>query len=198
MYNKFICTSNHILRNTAFLIVLLCPVFVSYGQQKEHFKPIHSVGLNIGHEHSFNGVDENGHRQVTVLPYWGLDYNFQFARKFAIGLHTDFITESFKVEKNLESGHKEVVERSYPIAPAVIGMYKPTEHWTFGLGLGGEFAKEENYFLSRLSAEYGVEIRNGWEVFGALQYDFRWNAYDTWTIGLGILKAFGKKEKHEN
>jgi hypothetical protein len=40
--------------------------------------------------------------------------------------------------------------------------------------------------------EYACPICKGWEVFGALQYDIRWNAYDTWTIGLGISKALGK------
>lgn len=73
-----------------------------------------------------------------------------------------------------------------------MGFYTAGEHWSFGLGMGGEFAKEENYLQNRLAVEYGAEIRNGWEVFGLLQYDFRWKAYDTWTIGLVINKSFGK------
>ncbi|MFT3823690.1 MAG: hypothetical protein QM731_07205 [Chitinophagaceae bacterium] len=181
------------MRFYSVVVFLLIMVNAIYAQEKQRFKPVHSIGINIGHEHSFSGVDENGNREVAVLPYWGLDYNFQFARKFAIGLHTDFITESFKVEKNLDGGESEVVERSYPIAPALMGFYKPTEHWSFGLGAGVEFAKEENYSLNRIAVEYGAEIRKGWEVFGVFQYDIRWNAYDTWTIGLGISKAFGKR-----
>jgi hypothetical protein len=47
--------------------------------------------------------------------------------KFAIGLHTDFIAETFKVEKDLESGENEVLERSFPIAPALVVIYKPGE-----------------------------------------------------------------------
>jgi hypothetical protein len=182
-FNKIFC-----------LLFLLVPGYFCRAQEKAPFKPFHSVGINIGHEHAFSGIDENGNKQMTAMPYWGLDYNFQFARKFAIGLHTDFITESFKVEKNLESGEKEVVERSFPISPALMGFYKPTEHWSFGLGMGAEFEKEENYLLNRVAIEYGVEIKNGWEVFGVLQYDIRWKAYDTWTIGLGISKALGKQK----
>ena len=63
-----------------------------------------------------------------------------------IGLHTDIVLETFEVEKNLEGGTEEVVERTRPIAPAILFIYKPTEHWSLGLGVGGEFAKEENYF----------------------------------------------------
>ena len=160
--------------------------------EDEVFEAKHSLGITIGHEHVFNGRDANGDPQILILPFWGLDYNFQFAPKFMIGLHTDMVLESFEVEKNLEGGTEEVVERTRPVAPAVLLFYKPTEHWSLGLGVGGEFAKEEDYFLTRLGIEYGSEIRNGWEVFGGLQYDFRWQAYDTWTIGLGVGKEIGK------
>jgi len=171
--------------------------FAQDQEPKEAFKTSHQLGLTIGHEHAFSGRNDAGEKEVSILPFWGLDYNFCFSPKFAIGLHTDFIVESFKVEKNLEGGSEETVERTRPVAPAVMGFYKPCEHWSFGLGMGGEFAKEENYLLNRAAIEYGVEIRKGWEVAGSLQYDFRWSAYDTWTIGLGISKAFGKKKSNE-
>ncbi len=78
-----------------------------------------------------------------------------------------------------------------------MAFYKLTHHRSFGLGVGGEFAKEENYFLNRAAVEFGVPITKGWEVFGALQYDFRWDAYDTWTIGIGISKALGSQKNHK-
>ena len=186
------------MKKIACLFIYLLTGLLIFGQEKMEkntgpFRPSHQLGLTIGHEHAFSGRNADNEKEVLVMPFWGLDYNFQFARKFALGIHTDFVMESFKMEKNL--GDDEVVERSHPIAPALMGFYKPWEHWSFGLGAGAEFAKEENYFLNRAAVEYGVEIRNGWEVAGSLQYDFRWNAYDTWTIGLGILKSFGKNSE---
>ena len=161
--------------------------------ESHEFRPSHSFGLAIGHAHAFNGRSANGDKKTLVLPMWGLDYNYQFAPRWAIGIHTDLILETFEVEKHLEGGgNTEVVERTKPIAPALMGFYKPNHHWNFGLGFGGEFAKEDNYLLSRAAVEYAVEIHKGWEVFGVAQYDFRWNAYDTWSIGLGISKAFGR------
>jgi len=153
----------------------------------------HSLGLTIGHEHAFSGRTESGKKQVAILPFWGIDYNFSFSEKWKIGLHTDFIIETFYVEKNLNKEEEEVQERSKPFAPALMGIYKPSKHWSFGLGMGAEFAKEENYALTRAAIEYGVEMRNGWEMFGSFQYDFRWSAYDTWTLGLGVAKGFGRK-----
>lgn len=61
-----------------------------------------------------------------------------------------------------------------------------------------EFAKEGNYFLNRLDVEYRTEISNGWEVSGSLGYDLKWNAYDTWVLGIGISKSFGGTKKERN
>jgi hypothetical protein len=157
------------------------------------FKPFHALDFAIGHAHSFKGVDENGGRKNTVLPFFGLGYNYQFAPKWALGLHTDLINETFVVEKTEEDGTVEELERSRPIAPALMGMYNLSHRWKLGIGMGAEFAKEGNFLLNRAAIEYACPIRKGWEVFGAFQYDIRWSAYDTWTLGLGIAYAFGEE-----
>ena len=187
--------------------IMLAPLLLSFELVAQHvqegghassFKPFHSLGLAIGHAHSFKGVDENGNRNNAVLPYFGLDYNYQFAPKWALGLHTDFINETFVVEKTEHDGTVEELERSRPLAPALMAMYNLSHRWKLGLGVGGEFAKEANFWLNRAAIEYACPIRKGWEVFGAFQYDIRWNAYDTWTLGLGIAYAFGHhEENHE-
>ncbi|MCC9063860.1 hypothetical protein [Flavobacterium piscisymbiosum] len=163
-------------------------------EEKDFFKPHHQIAISINHVHVFEGRDDEGNREVLSLPAWGVDYTFQFHKNWAIGLHTDFVIEKFKVEKvYANDDDKETVERSYPIAPALMGIYKPSESWSFLLGFGGEFAKEENYFLTRVGAEYGYELPKNWEIFGTFSYDLKWNAYDSWGIGLGIAKNFGGK-----
>jgi hypothetical protein len=160
----------------------------------EDFRPHSTLGLAIGHAHVFKGRDASGKRKVLSLPSWAIDYNRMFSPKWGIGFHTDIIVETFEVEKHLEGGgHEEVVERTRPIAPALVGLYKPSHHWTFLFGAGMEYAKEESFFLNRAGAEYAAEIKGGWEVFGSLNYDFRWKAYDTWTIGLGVSKVLGHR-----
>lgn len=163
-------------------------------ENKESFSHHHQLGLVISHAHVFEGRNEEGDREVLSLPAWGIDYTYHLSPHWAVGLHTDIIIEKFEVEKNLESGdNRETVERSYPVAPALMGIYKLNDHWNFLLGMGGEFAKEENFLLTRAGIEYGYEITNGWEVLGNIGYDFKWNAYDTWTIGIGIAKNFSRK-----
>ncbi|PIF33433.1 hypothetical protein CLU81_4045 [Flavobacterium sp. 9] len=193
------CDINSYLKKSSFLAIIFSlsiffpnKITAQEKEENEVFKPHHQIGISINHVHVFEGRDDEGNREVLSLPAWGVDYTYHLSKKWAIGLHTDFIIEKFKVEKNLESGDdKETVERSYPIAPALMGIYKLNDHWSFLLGMGGEFAKEEDYFLTRAGAEYGYELPKGWEVFGTFSYDFKWNAYDSWGIGLGIAKNFG-------
>lgn len=181
------------------LILITCFYYVkSYGQEhekaEEKFTPHSSIGIVLGHAHVFDGRDAEGKKKVLFLPSWGIDYNYYFNPKWAIGLHTDIIMESFTVGG--EAG--EEIERSTPVAPAIMGIFKPDEHWNLLFGAGGEFAKEGNFFLNRFGVEYGAEIHNGWEVAGSLGYDLKWKAYDTWLLGIGISKSFSCRKKSSN
>lgn len=164
-------------------------------QEEEAFYPHHALGLVISHANVREGVVE-GSRKWLSLPSWGINYNFHFHPRWAIGLHTDFIVEKFTVEKHLNGGEEgEAIERNFPVAPAIMGIYKFGERthssWEFEFGLGGEFSDGENFFLTRAGIAYVVEIRNHWEVFFGFAYDFKWNAYDSFVFGFGIGKAFG-------
>jgi hypothetical protein len=177
---------------------LCCYLFFSestFAQQaaekEEVFYPHHGIALMPGHVHVFEGRDEEGNKKVLSMPSWAVDYNYFFHPKWAIGLHTDIIIEKFEVE----SYGGETIERSYPVAPAFMGIYKPTDHWSFLLGMGAEFAEEGNFALTRAGIEYSGELPKDWEVFGSLSYDYKWNGYDTWGIGIGIAKLFGKRKQ---
>lgn len=179
---------------TAFFYLISQHKIIAQEKEEATFHPHHQIGISINHVHVFEGQDDEGNRETLSLPAWGIDYTYQFREKWAIGLHTDFIVEKYKVEKVYSNDDEnEIIERSYPIAPALMGIFKPNEHWSFLLGFGGEFAKEEDFFLTRAGVEYGYELPKGWEIFGTASYDFKWNAYDSWGIGLGIAKNFGGK-----
>lgn len=175
------------------LIAALASNFMLHAQSernvgKDEFHPYHSLGIVLSHATMFEGRDENGHRKTLKLPAWGLDYNYFFHPRWAIGIQADIIVEKFLVEKH----DGETIERDYPFAPAAMVTFKPTEHWGLKFGAGAEFESEENFFLNRVGVEYGTHFGNhNWEVFGTLGYDIKWNAYDTWVLGIGISKIFG-------
>lgn len=152
----------------------------------EEMESRHSLAITINHAHTFQGVNAQGKRQVLILPMWGLDYNYRLSEKWWLGLHTDIIVETFEVEAFDNEG-EETIRRTRPIAPALMGFYTLNEHWKLGGGAGLEWSEEETFTLNRLAMEYAYPLSQGWELIGAVQYDLRWNAYDTWSLGLGVL-----------
>ena len=158
------------------------------------FHPHHTFGLVISHTQVSEGVSEGGKRKWLSLPSWGLNYNYKFSPKWAIGLHTDIITESFKVDEHLNGSSNEVIERSSPVATALMASFKPGEHFIFLLGGGGEFAHAANYLLIRLGLEYEYHLNKNWELNANITNDLKVNAYNSWSVGMGITKIFQSKK----
>jgi len=179
------------MKYTFFLFFLLNFSFLAYAQteseelEETEKESKHSLALVVGHARIGQGRNAEGDKEYLAVPSLAIDYNYWINPKWAIGLHTDLLNEKFFIED--ENGR--ILERNRPIAPAITGVFKPTERWAISLGLGKEFSnEEENFTLTRFSIEYGVEIRKGWEVFGILSQDFRWTAYNVTSFGLGLSK----------
>lgn len=163
------------------------------GQEHEEetvFHPHHTLGLIISHTQVGQGVTEGGKGEWLVLPSWGLNYNYKFSPKWAIGLHTDIITETFKVEEHLSGGSDEILERSRPIASALMASFKPGKHFNYLLGAGGEFSHTGNLYLVRIGAEYVYHLSKKWELNAVLANDLKINAYNSWSVGMGITRVF--------
>lgn len=163
---------------------------VSQEHHPKTFKPHHSVGLFLSHTQISQGIQANGNRKWLSLPSWGINYNFKFNQKWAVGLHIDIVVEDFAVEQHLKSSNNDVLERSYPIASAVMFSYKPGASFSYLLGAGGEFAHSGNLFLVRIGVEYGYHISKKWELNINLTNDLKINAYNSWAIGVGIVRVF--------
>lgn len=148
------------------------------------------LGLLLGHAHIPDRYSD-GKKEWSVLPSFTLYYNYRFAPKWAVGLHTDLVIENFKVEKEVTTdGISEILERERPVAPAIIGIFKPGEHFGFLLGAGGEWAKGADFFLIRTEVAYSLEMAKTWEFEVSLGADFRWNAYNTINLAIGAVKSF--------
>jgi hypothetical protein len=179
----------------AFLLALIATVTHAQEEEKkemkeeETLKGTHSLTLLIGHSHLSQGIMENGEKGWKAIPSWGFDYNYWLGNKWALGLHNDMMIENFEVEDHENT----VIERSTPIASVAVVTFKPGKHVGFLAGMGGEFAKEGNFALSRLGIESSWEMKNNWEFGIGLVYDIKWNGYDTWVFGFGITKLLRKK-----
>ena len=174
-----------------FLISLLVLPIQSLAQHKvhhpnistEHTKGYFRVAVLIGHTFVPMGPEPD---RLSV-PSWGRDLEYWFNHRFGLGLHNDLEIETFLVEHD---GHEEVLMREYPLVLTFDVLYKPWKELVFMIGPGLELERNEDFFLIRAGVEYEFEIGSGWDLFPSFFYDSRQNAYDTWSIGLGVGKSF--------
>jgi hypothetical protein len=145
----------------------------------------HKFTVLLSHAQLSKGIDPvYGKRQWHALPAWCVDYDYIMNRRWMIGVHSDIITETYEVE----SYDNKTLKRTHPLSASVVGSYTFAKRWAFMLGAGGEFAHEGNYFLTTLGIEYEYELPDNFELIGSANYQLKWDAYDTYLIGIGISK----------
>lgn len=174
---------------------LICTLQFAHAQEseeEENSANFHRLTLVMGHAYVPAGF-QNGNKEWLVLGSWGFDYDYWLHPQWAIGLHSDLVIENFEIEKSGGEETEKILERSYPLASTLVGIFKPGEHLTILLGAGGEFAKEETLLLFRAGLEYGWELPGEWELGISLLNDLKVDAYNSWTLGVGISKVLGKQ-----
>jgi len=177
-------------------ILLIIGLFTGILAQAQHetntepegLKGVHRLGFGLGHTHISEGR-VGGKQQWLATASWSLDYDYWLSNKWAIGLQSDMILETFKIETH----DQEEIERSFPIALVPAAIFKPGKHWSFVGGVGMEFSKGHNLGLTRLGIEYGHELPKGWEVGAALVWDDKWNYYNSWGIAITISRIWEHK-----
>ncbi len=173
-----------------FLSILVVGISLSASGQEEEKTTRHRVTFGIGHTIVGQGVDDQGRNSWLSLPMWVFDYDYSLSRKWSIGIHSDVLTESFKVEGFSFGEEHTEIERTFPVAALAACSFKPVSHAVYSIGFGGEFSPSGNYFMTRLGFEYGIEIPGDWELAPAVTYDLKWNAYDSFSISFAIGKKF--------
>lgn len=177
----------------AFLVLIVITLYSQETEKKEtkeeeSLKGTHRFTLVIGHSHVFGGIKENGEKGLKVFPFWGFDYDYWISNRLAIGLQTDMVVETFEVEDHENT----VIERTRPVTTIAAAIIKASKTIGFIAGMGGEFAHEGNFAVTRLGVEAGWEMKKNWEFGISLVYDVKWNGYDSWGIGFGISKLLRK------
>lgn len=122
----------------------------------------------------------------TVMSSLGLDVEYWFNERIAIGLHNDMEIATFLIE----TGDGEVQERKFPLVLTLDAVYKLPIGLVFNLGPGCEIEPHENFFLIRTGLEYEIELRHHWDLSPTLFYDTRFEANDTWSFAIGVGKRF--------
>ncbi|MEL6656099.1 MAG: hypothetical protein AAFN81_01290 [Bacteroidota bacterium] len=143
------------------------------------------ISVAIGHtylpESSING------KTTLTLPSIGFDLEYYLNSKLGIGLHNDIELVAFEIEE--EEGT--VINREYPLLLTADFLYKPLHNMVLFVGPGVELEKEENFAVLRMGIEYMAYVNDCISFSPILFYDFRIDAYDSLSIGIGMGYKFG-------
>lgn len=175
-------------RVIALFLCLAC--FVVASAQRPRSDTANEFSFSISHAHLGSGV-EGGDKKWLILPSFGLDYSYHFGQWYT-GIHSDIIIRNFTVEANLD-GDELFLDRSTPLASALVIGYEVDNHLSFLLGGGAEFAYEGTYGLVRAGMKYNWELSTKWKVGLKLNYDAKLERYDTWTFGATAARIFSNQ-----
>ncbi len=151
-------------------------------------KGSHRLTLGMGHTHVSEGKVD-GKTEWIVMPSWSLNYDYWLSAKWAIGLQTDLLLETFVIENHEE----ELIERNHPLAVVPVAMFKPGKNLSIFGGVGVEFSKGNNLSTTRLGLEYGFHLPKNWEVGATMLWDGKWNYYNSWGLAFTISKIWPKR-----
>lgn len=152
---------------------------------RQHQLP-HSIAVGLSHTHIFDGV-KNGQRTWIVLPSFLVDYDYHFNEDWSAGLHFDMVVENFEFEPE---GEISKIKRTFPLSIVAVGSYKIFKYASVQIGTGIESSKEETFSLVRTGISADYEIGEKFEILLDLSYDYRFDAYSSITLGLGIKRFF--------
>ena len=179
-----------ILNIFTFLCLFLFGTLIGFSQDEEHKEEKkHSIAVLLSHTQVHEAVSHSGDKKWLSVPSFELNYTYEINETWGIGLHTDFVLEEFNVE-HISEGEDKIIERSTPVAPALVGIYNFCNNFSALVGCGGEFAKEESFFLVRLGIEYGYEFHEDWELVSNLTNDLKIDGYNSFSLGIGVARKF--------
>ena len=155
----------------------------------EHEAPFHKLTLVTANSLINNIIDEYSN-SLSLVPVFGFNYDYFFHNRWGIGLHNDLVLQQYKVERHDSS---EELVRENPVAVCGIISFKPHHRWTIFGGYGVELEKNENISLFRFGLEYGIALRDNWELGFGIEYDYKIKAYSSMMIGVVFSKLLFRK-----
>ena len=143
-----------------------------------------TLALVVGFTTVPNAREEEGNSEAENLFTLGLDFFYHVADRWKIGAVFDLELAEYEVDFKGDR-----LPREKAIVTALIAGYEILPRWVVIAGPGIEFERNKNLFVIRIGTEYAIELGKNWELFPALNYDFK-EEYNTFSVGIGVGKRF--------
>ena len=181
--------------NNVLKIVLVLVMFLvtdSFGQEHsnnvtheshefKHFR----IAVTLGHGYIPTATTSDS--KLVVLPTWGLDAQYWFNTRFAIGFKSDIELASYYV--NVDNAGTLI--RENPVIISLPIFYSPYgKDLVFLLGPGVELEGHEDFFVFRMGVGYEIHLAKGWDFTPEFVYDLKDGHINALTLSVGIGKKF--------
>jgi hypothetical protein len=184
------------------IIVFICTATFLFSQDHDeaHHElkpPFHKLSFVTANS-LINHVNSDNTNGLRLVPVYGLNYDYMFHQKWAVGFHSDIIIQQFQVETH--HGQEEII-RENPVALCGVVIYKP--HPKFGIlgGYGIEIESHKNLQILRFGIDYGIHLPKNWELGFLIEYDYKIKSYGSLMFGFSfskLLKAAGNVHQHKS
>lgn len=149
----------------------------------------HRISLLTGYGLISGAINEEGDAVPKIIPVIGLDYNYWFNHKIAVGLMTDLELISYTIQDE----DKHYLDRSYAFVAAAVFIYEPIHNWAFFAGPGYEMETHHSFALLKIGTEFGKTFDGGWGLGVCIAMDIK-EVNSALTTGLVASKRFGKSK----
>lgn len=181
---------NKIKKLIFFIVSLSCLTTLGFSQHKHSSQitePIlhHEIDAFIGNAHIPTATLENSTATV-ILPNVGLNYKYWFDERFAIGWYNNLLARTFTIN----SDTNQEVEKKYPFATTIVGVFRPWKKLGFFAGPGLLIDNTGSQFVVRLGLEYGFALSNDWYITPRFMFDSIGGEIESYTLGISIGRNF--------
>lgn len=156
-------------------------------QESEPFKH-HQIVFTIGHA-GLPTVDKvSGKTELIAIPTYGLSYEYDFNKRFGIGIKSDIELSNYQIKTNDDV----VILRDYPISGTLIGKFNPIEGLGLYVGAGVEFSEEDPLSVFNVGMTYDVDFNRIWILSPEIGYELKGGHTSVFSVGLSVGVRLGK------
>lgn len=149
----------------------------------------HKLGVMIGNA-LIHGVHntKTGKEQYVIAPTIGLDYEYWFNSRWAVGTYNEIAHVDIEV---INEDHEESIKRENAMLFSAVTVFEPFHNFGIFAGTGIETDPHHTFWIRYLGCEYAIVRHNNWDVSVAAGYVNK-DLYDAFTFGVVIGRRFGK------
>ena len=169
-----------------FFAILFFPIVSNvFGQKAQHLHEQSTQdGLHLTFviSHTFIPETTVEGKSTIAVPSFGFDVEYFFPSRFGVGLHNDLELLIYEVKEDEST----FIQREFPVLLTADLLYKLRPDLIIFGGPGIELERERDIPVVRLGLEYMAHIGETLTFSPILSYDYRINAFNSFSVGIGI------------